>query len=504
MLEFRHAGKDMKRASGAFVLLRNTRVLEPLPDVLGGVPLWLDTARRCSVALFMVIACGLAAPSLFAGPILNLAPGISGVVTTWATGLNYPVGMVLAPDGSLLVGTTAPLGGQSGDVPYYQGAGTILSFAGPNSPGTVVAGPFPGAITSIVRAGSNYLVVGTAGNGEVTPPGDRSSFTTMDMHVMVKNGATYTEIGDIHVDQNPSNSVNPAFTVVPHPGGGPNQFDLYFQVGSAEYLPEPLANAPVTGLINGQLQQGAIYRVTLTGNGNSASAGPVTQIATGVRNSFGMAIDANGNLYFGDNGNETSADTLNIIPGAATVNSPLDFGFPSSYYDGLTGILNNSYPGRQATLLAFAGATPQSGISNLALAPSAFPNPYHGGIFIAFHGNYFNANAANLENALLYYDPVTNSTSAFIPAAQASVGNLDGLLATSDSLFVADFGTGPGNFVPGTGAIYQIGLSQDSSTPEPAAFVLACIGLAALTVRAWFRRRRRHAPCEGPACNLLM
>ena len=126
-----------------------------LLDVLGGVALWLDAARRGSVPLFMVIACGLAVPSLFAGPILTLAPGTSGAVTTWATGLNYPVGMVLAPDESLLIRTTAPLGGQPGDVPYYQGAGSILSFAGPNGLGTVVAGPFPGAITSIVKAGNN-------------------------------------------------------------------------------------------------------------------------------------------------------------------------------------------------------------------------------------------------------------------------------------------------------------------------------------------------------------
>jgi hypothetical protein len=402
--------------------------------------------------------------------------------------------MVRLADGSLIVGTTVPKAGDSPNVAYYNGTGTLMSFSAPGSAGVVVSSPIPGAITGISQLGPTALIVGTTGSTGVPPPGTTLTLASFDMRILLKNGNNWSQSTAIHVDQ-AQNAVNPAFVVVPTPGGGPNQYDLFFQIGAASYTSQPLSPVSVSGLVNGQFPQGGLYRVALTVNGDTVQAGTVTQIATGIRNSFGMAIDGAGNLYFGDNGAEGdllvpgSLDTLNLIPGAATANLPLDFGYPSSYVD-RDGTQVNFYPGRQTPVAIFDGAHPPSGISNVVVSPSGFPSPFNGGIFFSFHGEYFEANTENGDNPVLYFDPITQTTRTFVAPGQAGVGNLDGLLASGNSLFMTDFQVGPGVFAPGTGAVYEISLTNEA-VPESSPGVMVTGGVALLLFGIHWTRRNR-------------
>lgn len=78
-------------------------------------------------------------------------------------------------------------------------------------------------------------------------------------------------------------------------------------------------------------------------------------------------------------------------------------------------------------------------------------------MFLGFHGRFTSGGTANEENPLAYADLNTGSYFHFIPGQQPGVGHFDGLLATHDSLFVADLvPTGNPFNGGGAGVIYQI------------------------------------------------
>lgn len=72
----------------------------------------------------------------------------------------------------------------------------------------------------------------------------------------------------------------------------------------------------------------------------------------------------------------------------------------------------------------------------------------------------------------------------FVRGQQAGLGHPNSLLASGDSLFVADMATSGALAGTPTGLIYQI-----TFVPEPAAagLVFACLGLG---TGIWLRRRR--------------
>ena len=76
---------------------------------------------------------------------------------------------------------------------------------------------------------------------------------------------------------------------------------------------------------------------------------------------------------------------------------------------------------------------------------------------MGFHGKFGGGGLANEENPLVYVDLATTNYFHFIEGQQVNVGHLDGLLATGDSLFVADLTTnGSLSSGSGLGVIYQI------------------------------------------------
>ena len=110
-------------------------------------------------------------------------------------------------------------------------------------------------------------------------------------------------------------------------------------------------------------------------------------------------------------------------------------------------------------------------------------------MFVGMHGKFSLGGISNEENPLVFVNLEDNSYFHFITNDEAGVGHLDGLLATQDSLFVADISPqgGFGNSNSNTGKIYQI----MSLVPEPSGFTLTVLG-ASMLLRIARRRSRHH------------
>ena len=77
-----------------------------------------------SAAIVLAFLRGATCPA--AGPFTVRGPGVDGAdfrVTVFASGLNYPKGMQVLPDGSLLVATSDPIGTGKG---FYSSTGTLV------------------------------------------------------------------------------------------------------------------------------------------------------------------------------------------------------------------------------------------------------------------------------------------------------------------------------------------------------------------------------------------
>ena len=84
-------------------------------------------------------------------------------ITTFASGLNFPNGMALLSDGSLLVATSNPTGGS-----YFASTAELLRFVDANNdgvadgPGTVMYSDLAGALTSLRVAGNLVFITSVA------------------------------------------------------------------------------------------------------------------------------------------------------------------------------------------------------------------------------------------------------------------------------------------------------------------------------------------------------
>jgi glucose/arabinose dehydrogenase len=243
------------------------------------------------------------------------------------------------------------------------------------------------------------------------------------------------------------------------------------------------AHSTTTVLLNGlglsdvEVEGESLYMVTLDLTGPTPVASNLHQIATGIRNVFGMQFDSQGNLWFSDNAIDApssledppQAEELNMITAAQLQNGIVpNFGFPDCYTQ-----LDGSPQGAGCTppiaaFVPYNGGYSQ-GSTQIVFAPPGLPEPFNDGIFIGFTGR----GGADPRNPVIYYDFDTQTYLHFI--VSGSTGNAVGLLATNDSLFVADWGTGE---------IFQI----TAAVPEPASLGFAILGLASI-----FYLRRRSA-----------
>ena len=175
---------------------------------------------------------GLTGIAVFADPPpLNASNGVNPAdfrYTTFASGLNYPVGMQQLSDGSILAATSNPIG----DGGFYNSTGSLVRFVDANHDGvadnpggTVVYSGLPGTLSAMQQAG-NLLFSTSSGNNP--------SITVLQM----SSPTSYSLVGTENLNfPNQSDGQTWEHTtystlVQPTPGVS-GSYDLYFNIGAA-------------------------------------------------------------------------------------------------------------------------------------------------------------------------------------------------------------------------------------------------------------------------------
>ena len=416
--------------------------------------------RRLTSTVFAAFLCWQANAVV---PFTVQGPGVNSNdfrVTVFTSGLDFPLGMAKLSDGSLLVGCCQ---GSS----FFSSTGKLLRFVDANDdgiadgPGTVLYSGLPGSQTAVRVAGSLVFVTGQTKPITILRVGPTPS-------------SPLTFIGQIGIRYAGSwEHPNSALTVLSTPGRT-NAYDLFFQLGSDNNYAVTTQTATLTNRnipgATGTLRGDSFYKITVEDHGGNLTATNLTQVASGLRNPAGFAFHpTTGDLYFQDNGidgfvdpNEpVSADELNLVARTNLGRLVPYFGFPTNYTEYRTGKIVGG-AGIQP-LIAFQPLEDpftgheSEGINDIVFAPPGFPDGLNTGIFLGFHGRFNLGGTNNEENPVVYANPDTGAYFHFIEGQQPGIGHLDGLLATRDSLFVADLvSTGNTGNGSGAGVIYQI------------------------------------------------
>ncbi len=381
-------------------------------------------------------------------------------MTTFATGLNFPVGMQELSDGSIMVAVS------NGNF-FGSSSGSILRLADTNGDGvadeqTTLFADVPGGLLSSLRVIDDLVIATGQGSGRPI--------------AIMRAGETPSDplslVGEFEINYN-GRWLHPHSALeVRRTPGIEDSYDLLFQLGSRtnfDTTTSTLSYESTFGL-QGDLAGDAVHMITFTDDGENLVGTEVQQIATGLRNAAGFAWHPEtGDLYVQDNGidgvpdsNEpTSADELNVIPVEQIGGELEDFGFAENYTEYRT----NTIVGGEGIqpLVAFQplpspdGAEAE-GPNDIAFAPAAFPEGLNNGIFVGMHGRFSLGGTENEENPLVFVDLTDNSYFHFIGNDEEAIGHLDGLLATDDSVFLADISPSGGfeSSANNSGAIYQI------------------------------------------------
>jgi glucose/arabinose dehydrogenase len=414
---------------------------------------------------------------------LGSSSAVSG--STIAGGLDFPYGLAAMNDGSILFGESNPTTQYGIEGAPSTGSVWILPKHADGSFGAAqqVIGSLKGPVTS-VQAGPDGMVVVESG---------ALSDRTMSFY-----NQNFQSLGNVQFSYPTYAWWHPTGVslVAPQPDGSDR---VYFIVGSEADGAKTTAQVSTTGLFNATLNADSVYMVTVKNSGGSLQTiGAPTQVASGLRNPYGLSLDVSGNLIIGDNGqdgpyigHELGADTLHLIPAAQIGLSVPDFGFPASYVDFGTGVYVNGDPGATPPLAAFIPVVDSNGdwqysegvsaIGYVAPLAMSFVGA-QGGEFLGFHGAKNGTGAANDDNAFLYYDFASGKYYPLVDAGTAGVGHLDSILVSGNTLFIADMATaGVVDGVGGgqSGAIYEFTLM----TPEPGTAVLGILGIVALILR---------------------
>jgi glucose/arabinose dehydrogenase len=405
-------------------------------------------------------------------------------VTTFAVGLPFVTAIQPLDDGSILVAANDP--GANGR--FLTATGKLLRLVDEDADGVAdridpigilrevaPGGPFvfadlPGAIVQMRRL-DDLLVMTVARRERSTLVFLRAGETPI---------APWTVLGSVDL-RYPEEHLHDTYALAVRDGPDPESVEVYFNVGSRFNAQGDTTPVPVSGLIEGSLQPESIHRITVTDDGTNLTVSEVTLIAIGLRNAAGLAFHpSSGDLYLQDNGidreddpdDQLSADELNVIPADRLGRDVLDFGFPDEY------VAYRSVPGTAATgasqgraigpIVAFRPieGSEAEGAAELTFAPPLFPDGLDDGIFVGFHGRYTSGGLANEENPLLYVDLHERAAFELVPNDAPSVGHLDNVLATEDSLYIADLNPRGALSSPDAGGvIYQI----RAASPGPSA-----------------------------------
>lgn len=408
------------------------------------------------IGIVLVLAASL--PTLIAAQTrqaLPLTETLPLQVVVLAADVHFPAGMAELPDGSIIVGSSNPVGGS-----YFQSTGEILRFAGDVDP-TIVATDLPGAITSVARL-DEFVFVTTV------------SRPSPQITILRKSGEwsePLVEQGHVSFGFRGFSHETYGLAVRPGPNGS---IELYFNVGASG---NDTAGGAVQlgGLLDSLITvDAALYRSIVTDSGDSVTLSEPELIATGIRNTMGFGFHPEtGDLWITDNGidgledvwSSHSADELDVIRAAEIGGDPEDFGFPDTY---------TRYPGGE--LVGSTGIAPHvaflpidsmenEGAASLAFTPSSLQPLIGNLVFVGFHGQYDLHGLENEENALLAVDLDTAEVSVVVRSGQIGVGHLDSLLATEDALYIADLcaDSSLGTAEP-CGVLYKLVAIEQSTT----------------------------------------
>jgi hypothetical protein len=438
---------------------------------------------RTIVPVFVLVALGSATASSIPPFSLDLSglggSGVSVTSTTLASGINFPYGMTFGANGSLLFAQSLPTTSNGIEGGPSIGSLWVLPKQADGSFGTPqqAVNNLNGPATNVRSSGGITVIDSGAASGR-----------TMTFY----NQANQL-IGSLNFNyptQDWEHSVGMSL-IVPESNGVQR---IYFIVGSQFDQQKTTLQVTTSGLFSATLNPDSVYFVDVSSNGNAVQAvGAPQQVATGLRNPFGLTLDCAGDLVVGDNGqdgshsvNEMGADTLNVVPASQIGSVLYDFGFPDSYTDFATGMRVNGDPGATLPLVSFLPISNSmsvlqysEGLAGMAyVAPGAMPFVgTMGGEFVAFHGTKDAAGAANFDDALLYYDFAAGKYTAIVDGGTAGIGHLDTVLVEGNSLFIEDYsssGVVDENGGAGTGALYEFSFS----TPEPGTAWLMGVAIA--------------------------
>jgi hypothetical protein len=417
-------------------------------------------------------------------------------LSVFASGLPFPAGVHPLADGSVLVQTSPD---------YGYAAGQLLSFdSAGGGGGTVYTAGALGLMTGSAQVG-NYYAIGND-SSEIGPGGDHS--ITL-LQPGASSGAPMSVAATFELNYpTPWDHENVGIAAEPTPGV-PGSWDLILNVGSQyDNIATPsgsqitltgtgFSSIPATISLSGD----SLYKITIDESGAQPAVTSVTQVATGIRNVFGMTFDSAGNLWFSDNGMDylppgstqptpppgepPQADELDFLS-ASQLDSgtPVNYGFPNCYiqyaWGNIPGVPVGS--GCVQPVVAFQPVTDASGIHQLkgvtqiALAPPTFPTGFNDGIFIGFTGD----GGPNDNAGMAYYDFGTGLYTQFIESTD--VDNIIGLASTANALYFTD---------TGTGNVYEL----SAAAPEPGTAITALSALlAALSVCRLRSARRANLP----------
>ena len=400
-------------------------------------------------------------------------------ITTYAGGLNFPVGMAELDDGSILTAVA------NGPTLFGSASGSILRLV--DDDGDAIADRWirltedlaVGGPTALDRAGDLLFVTG---QGQ----------PILILHMGTAPDYEITQVG--RIDLNDASLLHPNSALAARRVDG--IYELFFPLGSAVNFAKTTQTRPLVSDfgLSADLACDAIHRLTFRFDGETITGAEVIQIATGLRSASGLAFHPEtGDLYFEDNGIDGlqnaieahSADEINMIPNDQLGGEIEDFGFPDHYIAYRTGEFVGG--GAIPPLVAFlplpdpATGSEAEGPNEIAFAPPGFPPGLNNGLFVGFHGQFFRGGRANEENPLVYVDLETREYFHFISNEEPAVGHLDGLLSSGDRLYVSDISNrgGLGFSDRNSGAIYVIRYTgppftavSDLSVSRPAGFSL--------------------------------
>ncbi len=448
----------------------------------------LKQGRILPVSLRIILLFCFSAVLGFGGLINSYAvdPSLFDL-TTFASGLAFPAGVRPLADGSVLVQTSPNYGFTPAQ---------LLSFTSTGGGGGVVyTNSGLGLMTGSTQVG-NYYASGT--DTSEIGPGMGSSINLLQAGATA--GSPMSLVATLQLSY-PTPWEHPSVGLAARPTPGvPGSYDLIINAGSQFDNVVTPAGSTVTLTGTGfssipttNLQGNSLYMITINENGAQPAVTGVQQVATGIRNAFGMTFDSAGNLWFSDNGMDQlppgssqptppageppQADELNFLSAAQLASgTPVNYGFPNCYtqyaWGSIPGVPVGS--GCVQPVVAFQPVTDAGGIHQLigvtqiALAPSTFPDGFNDGIFVGFTGD----GGQDNNGGMAYYDFATGIYTQFIESTD--VDNIIGLASTGSALFFTD---------TGTGNVYEL----TAASPEPGTSLMAALAL--VVAGCWMKRR---------------